>query len=308
MDEVMNILREKGSLFTDDQNRVVADLAPLGWPREEGRYVVLMRANGSSMYLYRDIAYTLEKLARGGDLNLVVLGEDHKMYFEQLSTIIRAAGQTPPEAIHYSYILLKEGKMSTREGNVVLLEDFLNEATRRAREKVDEQWPDLPPSEKAEIAGMIGIGAVRFAILSVRSNRNVIFDWETALSFTGDSGPYIQYSCTRIASILRKGGIDPDLFNPAALAITHDAEWRLLLLLGRVSGDISQALALRNPAIVATAALDIARRFSIFYNECPVLTSPEGEIRDTRLALCVATRQTLVNLLGLLGIQAPERM
>ncbi len=308
MDRVMATLRDKGALFTDDQGRVVADLAPLGWQREEGRYVVLMRANGSSMYLYRDIAYTIEKLARGGELNLVVLGEDHKMYFEQLSTIIRAAGQTPPAAIHYSYILLKEGKMSTRQGNVVLLESFLDEATRRAREKVDEQWPDLPPDDRAGIAEMIGIGAVRFAILSVRPNRNVIFDWENALSFTGDSGPYIQYSCTRIASILRKGGVDPEMFEPSAFAITSDAEWGLLLLLGRVPDDIAQALAVRNPAMPATAALDIARRFSIFYNECPVLAAPVGAIRDTRLALCVATRQALVTLLGLLGIQAPERM
>ena len=91
--------------------------------------------------------------------------------------------------------------MSTRKGTVVLLEDFLDEAIRLARERVDEQCMHLPEEERVEIAEMIGIGAVRFTVLSVRPNRNVVFDWESALSFTGDSGPYIQYSCTRIASI-----------------------------------------------------------------------------------------------------------
>jgi arginyl-tRNA synthetase len=310
MEEVLATLRERGVLFTDDQGRVVADLAPLGYPREEGRYVVLMRANGSSMYMYRDIAYTLEKLSRGGAVNIIVLGEDHKMYFEQLSVIVRAMGGIPPEPMHYSYILLREGKMSTRQGNVVLLEDFLNEATRLARERVDDQCADLPEAERSAIAEMIGIGAVRFAILSVRPNRNVIFDWDSAVSFTGDTGPYIQYSCTRIASILRKAGIDPEQTPamPGMCSVTHDAEWELLLRLGRTEADIAQALALRNPAILATTALDVARRFSIFYNECPVLNAPDQSVREFRISLAVATRRVLTTLLGLMGISTPERM
>ncbi|MFA6471904.1 MAG: arginine--tRNA ligase [Candidatus Latescibacterota bacterium] len=307
MTEVMNMLVEKGALFTDDQGRKVADLKKLGYPLEEGRYIVLLRANGSSMYMYRDIAYTLEKIERAGDLNLVILGEDHKMYFEQLTTIIRAMGKTLPEVIHYSYILLREGKMSTRQGNVVLLEDFLDETIRRAREKVDAQWPELPEPERNEIAGMIGIGAVRFTILSVRPNRNVIFDWDTALSFNGDSGPYIQYSGTRISSILRKyGSIPVKVEKP--VRISAPAEWSLLIRLAATGDDISAAIETRNPAIIANSALDIARRFSIFYNECPVLSAEDPEIRESRILICTATRQALTNLLGLIGIEAPERM
>jgi arginyl-tRNA synthetase len=307
MAAVMNMMVERGVLFTDEQGRKVADLKKLGYPHEEGRYIVLLRANGSSMYMYRDIAYTLEKIERASDMNLVILGEDHKMYFEQLAVIINAMGKTPPEAIHYSYILLREGKMSTRQGNVVLLEDFLEETIRRAREKVDVQWPELPESERNDIAGMIGIGAVRFTILSVRPNRNVIFDWDTALSFTGDSGPYIQYSGTRISSILRKYGAIPEKVEKP-VKISAPAEWNLLFRLAAIEDDISAALETRNPAIIANSALDIARRFSVFYNECPVLSAEDPEVKESRILMCVATRLALSNLLGLLGIEAPERM
>jgi len=309
---VMQTLEEKGALFTDDEGRKVLDLAPLGYDREEGRYVVMMRASGSSMYMYRDIAYTIEKIERACDANIIVLGEDHKMYFEQLSTILRAVGRTPPEAVHYAYILLREGKMSTRQGTVVLLSDFLDEVTRRARERVEEQWPDLPGDERAEIARIIGIGAVRFTILSVKPNRNVIFDWDTALSFTGDSGPYIQYSCTRIASILRKSdGAESadDIEQPAGpYEFAHDAEWNLVVRLARVELDVAAALDTYNPAVIANTALDIARRFSVFYTACPVLTAGSDTVRRSRIALCMAVRRTLMNLLGLLGIEAPERM
>ena len=307
MDSAIAVLRGKEAIFTDDQGREVLDLSKLGYDREDGRYIVLRRANGSTMYMYRDIAYTLEKIDRGGDLNLIVLGEDHKTYFTQMETIVRALGEKPPEAIHYSYILLKEGKMSTRQGNVVLLEDFLDEAIRHARERVDEQWPDLHEEDRNDIARIIGIGAVRYAILSVRPNRNVIFDWDTALSFTGDTGPYIQYSCTRIASILRKYGVPPET-SPKSVTVSHEAEWNLILRLAQVPLDIEASLRTRNPALIATTSLDVARKFSMFYNTCPVLGAENDTIRESRIALCIATRRVLMNLLKLLGIEAPERM
>jgi arginyl-tRNA synthetase len=308
MDEVLEMLEQRGSLFTDEHGRVVADLEPLGYPIEEGRYIVLKRANGSTMYMFRDIAYTLAKIDLGGDINMIVLGEDHKMYFDQMEVIVKAMGRIPPEAVHYSYIILKDGKMSTRNGTVVLLEDFLDEAIRLAKERVDEQCLDLPGEERTEIARMIGIGAVRFTILSVRPNRNVVFDWESALSFTGDSGPYIQYSCTRISSIIRKVGGVPDGLDREDITISHDAEWGLVFRLAAVSSDIMQSLSTKNAGILATSALDVARKFSTFYNACPVISAESDTIRNSRLSLCIATRRILINLLNLLGIEAPERM
>ena len=307
MDEVFSLLRERGALFTDNENRTVADLSKLGYNREEGRYIVLLRANGSSMYMYRDIAYTLEKIERAEDYNYIVLGEDHKMYFEQLSLIIEALGKKPPVPVHYSYILLREGKMSTRQGNVVLLSDFLDEAIRLARERVDEQWGDLPEEDRGEIARKIGIGAVKFTILSVKPSKNVVFDWDTALSFNGDSGPYIQYSCTRISSILRKYGKEISIGSDE-LVITHDSEWRLLMQIANTEDDVSVALNTKNPAIIANSALEIARKFSAFYNECPVLGTADEKVRETRISICISVKKVLENLLNLLGIEAPERM
>jgi arginyl-tRNA synthetase len=148
LEQVLAALREKGAVFTDEDERVVVDLAKLGHERDEGRYFVLMRANGSSMYGCRDLSYTIHKMSLGADLNLIVLGEDHKLYAEQVALILGAAGFTTPEPIYYAYITLKEGKMSTRKGTVVLLSDFLDEAESRAAEKVEEQCQDLTPGER----------------------------------------------------------------------------------------------------------------------------------------------------------------
>jgi arginyl-tRNA synthetase len=311
LERVLDALRAKDALFTDEEGRLVADLSKLGHEYEEGRYFVLMRANGSSMYGYRDLAYTIDKMERGGELNIAVFGEDHKLYAQQVALILGAAGIPFPETIYYSYILLKEGKMSTRQGNVVLLSDFLDEATARAAEKVDEQWKDLPEAERRAIAEKVAVGAVRFAILRVGPNKNVTFDWETSLSFTGDTGPYIQYSGARIASILRKYA---EKFGPVPTTLGEDfpvhadAEWALVMKLASFGETVASATAQRNAAPVAQFALDTARLFTTFYHDCPVLAAETEALRVARAQLCAATLQTLKNALYLLGIEAVERM
>jgi len=306
LDKVLDALRAKEALFVDEDNRLVVDLSKIGHTHPEGRYFVLMRANGSSMYGYRDIAYSIDKLERGAELNLMVLGEDHKLYAQQIELILKAADYPAPEAIYYSYILLKEGKMSTRQGKVVLLSDFLDEAQARAAEKVDEQCRDLSPEERKAIAEKVAVAAVRFTILRVGPNKNVIFDWETSLSFAGDTGPYIQYSCARISSILRKFGEVPATVGPE-FPITADAEWTLLSKIASFDATVATALEQRNCSPIAQFALDTARLFTSFYHECPVLDAPPAQ-RTARAQLCAATRQVLENALGLLGIHALERM
>ncbi len=307
LDRVVEALRAKDAVFVDDDQRLVVDLAKIGFTRDEGRFFVLMRANGSSMYGYRDLAYTIYKSEQGADLDLMVLGEDHKLYAEQVALILSEVGIAAPEAVHYAYILLKEGKMSTRQGTVVLLSDFLDQAEALALERVRAQCTDLDEAECQAIAAKVAVAAIRFTILRVSPNKNVTFDWESSLSFTGDTGPYVQYSCARISSILRKFGDLPPI-GDAAFPVESDAEWALLTKMASFHDTVAGAVAQRNCAPVAQFALDIAHLFTTFYHECPVLQAETPALRTARAHVCAATRQTLVNALGLLGIEALEKM
>lgn len=311
LDRVIKALEARGAVFTDEDQRLVVDLQKLGHDREEGRYFVLRRANGSSMYGFRDLAYNAFKAGAGADVNIQVFGEDHKLYAEQLAMILGAADVPVPETVYYSYVLLKEGKMSTRKGTVVLLSDFLDEATRRAREIVDEQCRDLSEAERAEVAGHVAVAAVRFSMLKINPNKNVTFEWETNLSFTGATGPYVQYTCARAHSVLRKlaeqFGPLPD--QPAeAFPADSNVEWDLVTKLAAFDEVVAAALHERNPAAIARYALDAAAAFNTFYHDCPVLRAESDAVRNARAHLCKAAAQVLANALDILGIKALERM
>ena len=309
LERIETALREKGALFVDEQQRLVVDLRPLGYEPDEGRYFVLRRANGSSMYGYRDLAYTMDKMSRGAEINLQVLGEDHKLYAQQIALILGACGCPAPETIYYSYILLKDGKMSTRQGKVVLLSDFLDQAAALAAERVSEQFPDLDAVERQAIAEQVAVAAIRFAVLRVKPGRNVTFDLDAALSFQGDTGPYIQYSCARIRSILRKAagdGVAEDI--PALPDHLEDAEWVLIRQLEAFPAEVADGIVQRSVAGIANYALETARLFTTFYHECPVLKAGSPERAAFRLRLCRAALTTMENALGILGIAAPERM
>lgn len=305
---VEKALEAQSALFTDEAGRRVVDLSKLGYPAEEGRYFVLRRANGSSMYGCRDLLYSLDKHERGADVNIMVLGEDHKLYAQQIALILNAAGVPAPEVIYYSYILLSEGKMSTRQGKVVLLADFLDQAAALAMAKVSEQFPSMAEEERHDIAEQVAVSAIRFAVLRVKPSRNVIFDMETALSFQGDTGPYVQYCCARIRSILRKWGRDLPGLAAEEFMIATDSEWVLLKTMAGFPEVVADAAAQRNCAPVANYVLDVAHAFTAFYHDCPVLTAEDNRLVVSRLHLCHAALYTLSNALGILGIETPERM
>jgi len=305
---IENALEEKNALFTDEDGRRVVDLAQLGYTAEEGRYFVLKRANGSSMYGCRDLLYSQDKYESGADINLMVLGEDHKLYAQQLALILQAAGIESPEVVYYSYILLSDGKMSTRQGKVVLLSSFLDQAAARALLRVQEQFPDLPEEEQQTIAEQVAVSAIRFAVLRVKPTKNVVFDMDTALSFQGDTGPYIQYCCTRIRSILRKWGEAVPEPTTDDFVVQTDSEWALLHAVAGFPKIISESVVQRSCAPLANYVLDLAHLFTKFYHECPVLSVAENKVLNTRLQLCEVVLQTLSNALNVLGIDTPERM
>lgn len=305
--ELFERLRQKNALFTDEHGREVVDLKVLGFKMDEGRYFVLRRGNSSTMYGYRDIAYTLYKLNRCPENNIVVLGQDHATYFSQLVLILEVAHVKPPELVTYSHILLKEGKMSTRKGSVVLLSDFLDEAIARSKARVDVSCQELDEAERVNIARMVGVGAVKYSILRVTPQSNVVFDWEQALTFEGDSSPYIQYCCARIASILRRYGQEVGYLDGMEFEVC-DEEWQLAYRLSEFPSLIQRALAKRSPGLLANYALDVAKLFNRFYRECPVLRVEQHNQKIFRLNLCLSTQRVLSTTLELLGIEVPEQM
>jgi arginyl-tRNA synthetase len=303
---VIDKLKAVNALMVDEHGRQVIDLQQLGFKREEGRYVVLSRANGTSMYVARDLAYTIHKSEISADANLSVLGEDHRLYQEQLDLVLRSSGFKTPDVIYYSFVLLKQGKMSTRQGNVVLLSEFIDMALEKAAARIRESNPDLPDKDVQELAETIAVGAVRYGILSVSPTKNVIFDLEESLRFEGNTGPYLQYSCTRIASILAKhGGALPPM--PPTLPSLNESEWALIMEMTKLQDEVRAAAASRNPSSLCAYGFELAKAFNRFYHDSSVLDAAPDE-KAMRLNLCAATGTVLSACLEVLGIQVPRRM
>lgn len=303
---VIEKLKAAGALIIDEHGRQVIDLQQLGFKREEGRYVVLSRANGTSMYVARDLAYTIYKSEIAQDANVSVLGEDHRLYQEQLDLVLRSSGFKTPDVIYYSFVLLKQGKMSTRQGNVVLLSEFIDLARDNAAARIRESNPGLPDDEVRELADTVAVGAVRYGILSVSPTKNVIFDLEESLRFEGNTGPYLQYSCTRIASILAKhGGELPAL--PVTMPALNESEWALIMEMTRLQDEVRTAAVTRNPSSLCAYGFELAKAFNRFYHDSSVLDAPADE-KAVRLNICAATLTVLSACLDVLGIHVPRRM
>lgn len=296
---VLRELERTGMLFIDKDNRFVLDQKGF----ELGMKVpvlVLTRGDGTSLYPLRDIAYNIEKVSKGH--NIVVLGEDQKLYFQQVAAALKVMGYAVPEAVHYSFVLLQEGKMSTRKGNLVLLEDFMEEAFRKAKTEIKKRHGKADDKS----AKVIGYGAVKYSILRVSPEKNVIFNWEQALNFEGESGPYIQYAYARICSILKKdkGKIDEKI-KYSLLEKKEEAE--LIKKISGFPGVINKFTASLKPNLIANHLYELAQKFNEFYHACPILKEKE-DVKKARLLLITAVKQVLENGLSLMGIETLEKM
>lgn len=301
-DEILAELKKTGKLFEDPDGRLVLNQEEYNLPLK-APYFVLTRKDKTSLYPLRDIAYTIDKIKANSEKNFVVLGEDQKLYFKQISAALDLLNYKSPSSVHYSFVLLSDGKMSTRNGAVVLLEDFMKEAVHKSldhmranKEKIDEK-----------IAQAIAYGAVKYAILKVGNEKNVTFDWETALSFEGDSGPYLQYSYARINSIFKKYGSELPA-NIDLKVLKEESEFELVKELGNFENVVSKALEESKPNLLANYVYGLTRKFSTFYHECSVLNAENEEVKKARLALLDAVRQVIKNCLSLLGIDVVEYM
>ena len=299
--QIVAQLRATGKLFEDEHGRLVLDLEGFKLP-SRNPVLVITRGNKTSLYVLRDMAYTIDKVAAAGDLNLVVLGEDQKLYHRQLQAALSLLGTDAPAPVHYSFVLLGEGSMSSRQGNLVLLEEFVAEAKRKAAAELRVRGHDADPV----VAKAVAYSALKYSFLRVANDKQVVFNWDQAMSFEGESGPYLLYSHARICSILRKYGREL----PAGAdysVLEAEPETALIKLLDEMPDQVTRALRIRSPHVLANYVFAVARQFSSFYHACPILQEA-APLREARLLLAAATRQVLANCLGILGIEPLQRM
>ncbi len=306
VERVVDRLRKAPHAVTEANGASALDTSSYGLPKENAR-IIVTRPDGTTLYPTRDIAYHLSKFARFVRA-IDVLGQDHHLHARTLEAMLAEIGESRrPEYVIYQDITVPEGgRMSTRQGKVVYLDDLLDEAIERAKGEVRSRREGLPDAEVDAIAQSVGAAAVRYHILRVAPEKVVQFRWEDALSFEGRSGPFLQYSYARASSLLRKAEGVPErpAFDPALLG-TAD-ERALVRQLSRLPGVVAYVARTTHVHTLAGYAHDLAEQFNRFYESTPVLTA--GTERASRIALVAASRITLANALGLLGLDAPERM
>ncbi len=277
----------------------------------------LLKSDGATLYQTRDAATCLYRLREYAPArNIYVVGAEQRLHFQQVFEIVRRLGypEIADASVHISFGQVKppDGRrFSMREGNVVFLNDVLDEAVDRAREKVDANIAsgryDLDPAEAQGIAEMLGVGAVIYFDLHQGPDRTIVFDWERMLSDEGNTATYIQYTHARCRSILRKAGEEAATHSDGGV-LTGAEEQAVLKQLARMPHAVREAGAKYLPATIATWTYELARAFSRFYDGCPVLGAEDAAVRAARLALVAATAQGLRGGLALLGIGAPDRM
>jgi len=304
LEGVINLVQEKG-IATESEGALMIDLEPYGLPS-----VMLRKKDGATLYITRDLAAAIYRYETFNfALSLYVVGAEQTLHFQQLFKILELLDfEWSSRCVHvpFGLIRFKEGRMSTRAGKIILLEEVLKRSIDMAREIIEEKNPDLPDKESA--ARVVGLGAVRFGDLSNDRIKNIEFDWEKALDFSGETAAYIQYAHARICSILRKAGTEYSGWDDSAASLLiKEEEVSLIKALALLPDKILASAENYRPSILARYLIDVAREFNRFYHNCPVLGS-EDELKHGRLLLVNATRQVIANGLALLGIIAPEEM
>ncbi len=308
VDRVVERLAAAPHAVTEPNGAAAIDAGDYGLPKESAR-VIVARADGTTLYATRDVAYHLEKFGRFPRV-IDVLGQDHHLHARTLEALLTEIGETRrPEFVIYQDITVPDsggGRMSTRHGKAVYLDDLLDEAEIRARAEILARREDMAPDEVAQVARTIAASAVRYHILRVAPDKTVAFRWEDALSFEGRSGPFLQYSYARASSILRKadGDAGPWPFDVDRLATPP--ERALIKRLSLLPGVVARVARTTHVHALAGFAHQLAEEFNRFYESTPVIKA--GEERASRLALVAAARQGLGNALDLLGLSPLERM
>ena len=300
MDEGIQILEEKG-LLQESKGALIVDLERYNLP-----HALIRKTDGATLYITRDMATAMYR-KRTYDFvkSIYVVGQEQINHFKQLKAVLKEMGfDWSDDMTHITFGLVTKDKkkLSTRKGNIILLEPTLDEAILRALSQIEAKNPNL--ENKEEVAHAVGVGAVKFFDLKTDRDNGYDFDLEAMVSFEGETGPYVQYAYARIQSILRKANFVPSTENNYKLA---DAEsWEIIKHIQNFSTVVERAGDKFDPSLIAKYAINLAQAFNKYYAHTRILDeSPE---RDSRLALAYATGVVLKEALRLLGVKAPEKM
>ena len=302
MDAVVQELKDK-NLLKESEGAMIVDLEDKNMPP-----CLIIRKDGGTLYATRDITAALyRKKTYNFDKCIYLTALDQNLHFAQWFEVIHKMGYDwYKDLIHvpFGLVSLDSGKLSTRHGHVVLMEDLLNQACAETKRIIEEKNPNL--ENKEEIAKQVGIGAVIFNDLYNTRIKDVVFSWERMLNFDGETGPYVQYTHARACSILKRAG-EPDFSDIHFEALSDEASLDVCKLLEAFPDKIKDAAAKLEPSVVTRHLVAIAQAFNKFYHDNPILSS-EPEVRQARLAIVFSVKTVLKKGLALLGIEAPEQM
>ena len=302
MDAVVQELKDK-NLLKESEGAMIVDLEDKNMPP-----CLIIRKDGGTLYATRDITAALyRKKTYNFDKCIYLTALDQNLHFAQWFEVIHKMGYDwYKDLIHvpFGLVSLDSGKLSTRHGHVVLMEDLLNQACAETKRIIEEKNPNL--ENKEEIAKQVGIGAVIFNDLYNTRIKDVVFSWERMLNFDGETGPYVQYTHARACSILKRAG-ETDFSDIHFEALSDEASLDVCKLLEAFPDKIKDAAAKLEPSVVTRHLVAIAQAFNKFYHDNPILSS-EPEVRQARLAIVFSVKTVLKKGLALLGIEAPEQM
>ena len=305
MHEVIELLEKSGKLEESEGAKVVnleeKDIPPC----------LIIKSNGSTTYATRDLAAILFR-ARTYDFDkaLYVTSYEQALHFKQVFETAKYLGLNEKytkglKHVPFGMVLSKEGKMSTREGKIIKLEDLLNEAISKSKDIIEEKNPRL--ENKEEVAKKVGVGAVIFNDLSNSRIKDEIFDWDTMLNFNGETGPYVQYICVRAKSVLEKAGYIPETTTVDPSKLDDEDSKKIISILYTFNQTLQNVTEKEEPSILARYLINLAEQFSSFYNNCHILCE-DKQLQDARLYLTYMVKVVLEKGLNLLGIQVPDKM
>ena len=300
MDEGVQILEDKG-LLKESKGASIVELDDVNLPP-----AMIKKSDGATLYITRDIATAMYRARTYNFVkNIYAVGQEQSNHFRQLKAVLKKMGfDWSDDMVHVDFGLVTKNrqKLSTRKGNIILLEPTLQEAISRAKAQIEEKNPDL--ENKEEVAHAVGVGAVKFYDLKTDRRNGYDFDLEAMVSFEGETGPYVQYAYARIQSILRKANFTPS--TDATYSLSDPESWEIIKLLQDFSRVVKRAAENYDPSLIAKYAINLAQAFNKYYAHTRILDeSPE---RESRLALSYSTAVVLKEALRFLGVDAPEKM